>query len=139
MEIKVYKDGSKIKNKIVGLTLRQFLALLLIGVVTIFMSLNSFFFHIEAIFFELPLMISLFIGLFFFLIKINGLPSDRWFKLKWAYLNKPIKRTYQTERIVNYERKEFIQSKKVKETATFIQNREATVESIKEECTESKK
>lgn len=52
MEIKVYKDGSKIESKIVGLTLRQFLALLLIGTVTIFMILNSFFFHIDALFFE---------------------------------------------------------------------------------------
>lgn len=139
MEIKVYKDGSKIESKIVGLTLRQFLALLLIGTVAIFMILNSFFFHIDALFFELPLIVSLFIGLFFFLIKINGLPSDHWFKLKRAYLHKPKKRTYQTERIVNYERKEFIQSKKVKETATFDQNREATVESVKKECTEGEK
>ncbi|OTN93643.1 PrgI family protein [Enterococcus faecium] len=139
MEIKVYKDGSKIKSKFAGLTFRQLFALLLIAVVTIFLILNSFFFHIASIFFELPLVVILFIGLFFFLIKINGLPSDRWFKLKCVFLKRATKRTYQTERIVNYERKEFIQSKKVKETATFIQNREATVESFEKECTEGKK
>ncbi|NCE77034.1 PrgI family protein, partial [Anaerotruncus sp. X29] len=50
------------------------------------------------------------------------LTGDRWFKLKWNYLKKPTKRTYQTERIVQYERKEFIQSKKVKETDTFIED-----------------
>jgi len=67
-------------------------------------------------------MLILFISFFVSLVKINGLTGDRWFKLKWNYLKKPTKRTYQTERIVQYERKEFIQSKKVKETDTFIED-----------------
>lgn len=122
MEIKVYKDGSKIKNKVLGLTLRQFIAILMIAIATGLMMLNTFILHISELFFEVPLMFILFLGLFVNLVKLNGLTGDRWIKLKWSYLKKPKTRTYQTERIVQYERKEFIQAKKVKETDVFIES-----------------
>lgn len=139
MYIKVYKDGSKIKSKVAGLTFRQFIFLLSIAGVTGLIMINNFFLHISSLFFEFPLMLLLFISFFVSLVKINGLTGDRWFKLKWNYLKKPTKRTYQTERIVQYERKEFIQSKKVKETDTFIEDWKATIKPIEKECAKSKK
>ncbi len=119
MDIKVYKDASKIKGKVLGFTLRQFMALLMIFIGAVLMALNTFFFHINEILYQIPIMIFLFIGLFMTLVKINGLTGDRWLALKWSYLKKSRIRTYQTERIVGYERKDFIQSKKVKETNSF--------------------
>lgn len=128
MDIKVYKDGSKIKGKVLGLTLRQFLALALIAGVTALMMLNTFLLHINEVLFQIPLMLILFVGMFVLLVKINGLTGDRWISLKWNYLTKPTKRTYQTERITAYERKEFTQSKKVKETETFIESGQTKTE-----------
>ena len=125
MDIKVYKDGSKIKSRVLGLTLRQFLALLLIAGVTGLMMLNTFVLHINEIFFQIPIIVVLFAGLFITLVKINGLTGDRWLKLKVNYLKKPAKRTYQTGRIVEYERKDFTQPKKTKETAPFVEDGKA--------------
>lgn len=42
MYIKVYKDGSKIKSKVAGLTFRQFIFLLSIAGVTGLIMINNF-------------------------------------------------------------------------------------------------
>lgn len=137
MDIKVYKDASKIKGKVLGFTLRQFMALLMIFIGAVLMALNTFFFHINEILYQIPIMFLLFIGLFMTLVKINGLTGDRWLALKWSYLKKTRIRTYQTERIVRYERKDFIQSKKVKETNSFDENRKTTIGSLKKKRSKS--
>lgn len=118
--VRVYIDGSKIQAKVCGMTFRQFLALLMIILATCLLMLNSFMLHINEVLYNIPILLLLFVGLFMTLFKLKGLTGDKYFKLKWKYLTTPKVRTYQTERVLKYEHKEFIQSKKVKETAPFI-------------------
>ncbi|MGX9822442.1 PrgI family mobile element protein [Lactococcus lactis] len=118
--VRVYKDGSKIQAKVCGMTFRQFLALLMIILATCLLMLNSFMLHINEVLYNIPILLLLFIGLFMTLFKLKGLTGDKYFKLKWKYITTPKVRTYQTERVLKYEHKEFIQSKKVKETDPFI-------------------
>lgn len=118
--VRVYKDGSKIQAKVCGMTFRQFLALLMIILATCLLMLNSFMLHINEVLYNIPILLLLFVGLFMTLFKLKGLTGDKYFKLKWKYLTTPKVRTYQTERVLKYEHKEFIQSKKVKETDPFI-------------------
>ncbi|HFU1181238.1 MULTISPECIES: PrgI family protein [Lactococcus] len=118
--VRVYKDGSKIQAKVCGMTFRQFLALLMIILATCLLMLNSFMLHINEVLYNIPILLLLFVGLFMTLFKLKGLTGDKYFKLKWKYITTPKVRTYQTERVLKYEHKEFIQSKKVKETDPFI-------------------
>ena len=118
--VRVYKDGSKIQAKVCGMTFRQFLALLMIILATCLLMLNSFMLHINEVLYNIPILLLLFVGLFMTLFKLKGLTGDKYFKLKWKYITTPKVMTYQTERVLKYEHKEFIQSKKVKETDPFI-------------------
>ena len=118
--VRVYKDGSKIHAKVCGMTFRQFLALLMIFLATCLLMLNSFMLHINEVLYNIPILLLLFVGLFMTLFKLKGLTGDKYFKLKWKYITTPKVRTYQTESVLKYEHKEFIQSKKVKETDPFI-------------------
>lgn len=117
MEIKVYKDGSKIKSKIFGgLTLRQFLALLSIGIGTIVLMINTFILHLNDNLMQMIISSMLMLVLFLTLVKINGVYGNDWLKLKWRYMTRPKVRTYKTERIITYDKNEFKQEKNVKET-----------------------
>lgn len=117
MEIKVYADGSKIKNKVfAGLTLRQiigfgtvFLTMILMVVNLLLIHLNSNLFSLIAVLIVSPILLSCFFN-------IRGLPADRWFRLCFRFYLTQNKRTYQTERIKVYPHGSFTQEKKVKET-----------------------
>lgn len=117
MEIKVYKDGSKIKSKVFGgLTLRQFIALLSVGIGTIILMLNTFFVHINDNLMQGIISLTLVCVLFLTIVKVNGIYGNNWIKIKWRYMTRPKTRIYKTERIINYDKKEFKQDKEVKET-----------------------
>lgn len=117
MEIKVYKDGSKIKSKIFGgFTFRQFLALSSIGGGTVLLMVNTFVLHLNDTLMQMIISSLLMIVLFLTLVKINGVYGNNWLKIKWRYMTRPKVRTYRTERIITYDKNEFRQKKEVKET-----------------------
>ncbi|MDR0200265.1 MAG: PrgI family protein [Streptococcaceae bacterium] len=117
MEIKVYTDGSKIKNKVIaGLTVRQAIGFGAIILMLVIFLLNDFVVHLPDTVVQ-PLLVFITMPvLFASLFKIKGMPADHWFRLRMKFYFTIKKRVYQTERIKLYKRFEFKQDKKIKET-----------------------